>query len=416
MKFSVKNTRLYRLLKGIYHAGKKIIFIFQFQWNALIFFVKSLQVSSKYDQQKVICCMSNPCVIGGTELQFKLVSRTLQEKGLLKMMLTTGTIDGGKHNQIYEMKKDGVLYLSAGILTGINYKKHRILRGLLTLILQRFNTPILHIFNTGAAPLIPAAKQAGMRVIYTETGLPQQGVWWGHLAPYIDDLDHVISVSEEGLTSLRREFGYKGPGTVISSLIESPPYVNRTHNFTMGALNLVYFGRIDIGKGVDILLRAFKEVLLLSPDTTLTLIGTGLYLKEIRKLSRELKMSDKIRFCGHLNREALFEEIGKADVFCLPSLSEGSPCCIIEAMAIGLPVIATRVGGIPELVIDGKTGLLISPNDVKALERAILQLANDPELRVKMGNNALKLYQERLSHHALMQKLISIYQMLTNPS
>ena len=98
---------------------------------------------------------------------------------------------------------------------------------------------------------------------------------------------------------------------------------------------------------------------------------------------------------------------------CLPSLAEGAPCSILEGMALGLPVIATTVGGIPEIVLREQTGLLVPPENIPELSEAIQQLISQPELRVKLGAQGYTHY-TRTNHPDVLveEKLIPAYQLL----
>jgi glycosyltransferase involved in cell wall biosynthesis len=99
------------------------------------------------------------------------------------------------------------------------------------------------------------------------------------------------------------------------------------------------------------------------------------------------------------------------DLFVLPSFAEGTPNSVIEAMAAGLPVVATRVGGLPDLVTD-QTGILVDPGDAKALARALAQLANDRALRERMGHAARRRYELLFSSQAVMPSLIRTYRQI----
>ncbi len=105
----------------------------------------------------------------------------------------------------------------------------------------------------------------------------------------------------------------------------------------------------------------------------------------VRDLARRLGIEHRVTLVGMLDRPQLLEEFQRADLFVLPSLFDSFPIAILEAMAAGLPVIATRVGGVPEVVLDGETGLLVEPGDPKRLASAIEMLASDASARRNMG-------------------------------
>ena len=103
------------------------------------------------------------------------------------------------------------------------------------------------------------------------------------------------------------------------------------------------------------------------------------------------------------------EALQTSDCLVLPSYAEGLPMVVLEAMAYGLPVIATRVGAIPEVLTDGQEGFLIEPADVKALADRMLRVAGDPELRRRMGLDARRVAEARFSLDAMVDRIMDIY-------
>ena len=115
---------------------------------------------------------------------------------------------------------------------------------------------------------------------------------------------------------------------------------------------------------------------------------------------QKLGLSEKVQFLGYQNN--ILEILRSMDIFILPSLWEGMPNAILEAMAAGLPVVATNVGGTPEVVVDGETGFLVPPRDPEALANAIKLLIDDPELRKKFGQAG----RERVERHFTIQETV----------
>jgi glycosyltransferase involved in cell wall biosynthesis len=116
---------------------------------------------------------------------------------------------------------------------------------------------------------------------------------------------------------------------------------------------------------------------------------------QISALVARLRLRDRVRFLGQVTGRARAQALGEADIFALPSYGEGVPVSLLEAMAHGIPVVVTRVGGIPETVADGVEGFLIRPGDVEALADALARLIETPLLRVRMGRAG----QERVARH-----------------
>ena len=138
-------------------------------------------------------------------------------------------------------------------------------------------------------------------------------------------------------------------------------------------------------KDIATLLRAMPGILAIKPQLKLSIVGTGPLYDSLQKLADMLGIAQNVCFLGsipHAEMESFFSGL---DLFVLPSLTEGIPIAVLEAMACGLPVVATKVGGTPEVVIDGETGMLVSPQDPIALGRAISTLLLDRELAHRMG-------------------------------
>jgi glycosyltransferase involved in cell wall biosynthesis len=136
-------------------------------------------------------------------------------------------------------------------------------------------------------------------------------------------------------------------------------------------------------KGVDTLLRAFASV---SGDAVLRIVGTGPERERLEHLARSLDIADRIHFLGHLPFAALVAEYRNAAIFALPTEQEGFGIVFLEAMASSLPIIATRVAAVPEVVSDGVTALLTNPRDESALAQILETLLADAALRERLGN------------------------------
>jgi len=154
-----------------------------------------------------------------------------------------------------------------------------------------------------------------------------------------------------------------------------------------GKFTLLFCGRLNGRtpvKRVDVLLKALPYVIQ-RHHAELNIIGTGPRLDEYVTLVRSLGIGDQVHFLGHVDHSRMPAHYATADLFVLPSRMESFPLVLVEAMACGLPVVATRVGGIPEVVEEGVTGLLVLPDDPQALAEAISCLLDDPEKMREMG-------------------------------
>ncbi|MEW6224331.1 MAG: glycosyltransferase [Chloroflexota bacterium] len=152
------------------------------------------------------------------------------------------------------------------------------------------------------------------------------------------------------------------------------------------ALILVFVGRLVPIKRVDRMIRAFTRLRARRPDARLYVIGDGTEREPAETQAAEAGVGEAVTFCGwRTDTEAWY---AAADFVCLSSDNEGTPLAIIEAAAAGRPAVATAVGGVADVVIDGVTGLLASATDEDALAGALIRLADDPDLRARLGEAA----------------------------
>ena len=150
--------------------------------------------------------------------------------------------------------------------------------------------------------------------------------------------------------------------------------------------SIVFSGRLHKWKGVHELVEAFSLLAQDHPTWDLHFVGDGLARTMLREQVQREKLRERVRFWGRRDCHQALQIVASAQVFVLPSYIESFPLSLLEAMALGLPTIATDVGGIKDhLIEEGVTGLLIPPRDAKALYDAIVQLVSSPELRLRLG-------------------------------
>ncbi|MAL27555.1 MAG: colanic acid biosynthesis glycosyltransferase WcaL [Croceicoccus sp.] len=149
--------------------------------------------------------------------------------------------------------------------------------------------------------------------------------------------------------------------------------------------NVLFIGRLAAAKGVPILLDAFARLHAAHPDARLTLVGDGPARPVLEARARDLGLGGAVRLTGALSQDEVTAELARADLFALPSFAEGVPIVLMEAMAAGLPVLATAIAGIPELVEDGVSGRLVAPGDTSGFAAAMADLLADPARARAMG-------------------------------
>lgn len=159
-------------------------------------------------------------------------------------------------------------------------------------------------------------------------------------------------------------------------------------------------------KGHEFLVKAAPLVLQHYPDTTFLLIGDGPLRKKLENLAQQLNFFDKIVFSGM--REDIPRLLNAIDIFVLPSLNEGMGRVLIEAMVLAKPIVATRVGGVPDVVEDGSSGLLVPPADPDALADAICTIMKNPALASKLASHAA-ICSQKFSHTEMIRQLENLY-------
>jgi len=142
-------------------------------------------------------------------------------------------------------------------------------------------------------------------------------------------------------------------------------------------------GRLSEIKRQDLMIRAFAEAIRRVPDAHLLLVGDGPLRESLQTLADELGLSRRVHLVGYQDRPERYLQV--MDIFALTSRSEGMPLAVLEAWAAARPVVASRVGGLPEMVEDGRTGILVPSGDQTALANTLIALATNPELRRQMG-------------------------------
>jgi glycosyltransferase involved in cell wall biosynthesis len=148
---------------------------------------------------------------------------------------------------------------------------------------------------------------------------------------------------------------------------------------------ILCIGRLVPEKGQAVLIEALARLLERGRPAALTLVGEGPQREALERLARDLGVEQDVSFRGAIGEEELHEAYEGASVFCLPSFSEGVPVVLMEAMAMKLPVISTTITGIPELIEDGRSGLLVPPGRPDQLADALQRLLDDDSLRRELG-------------------------------
>jgi glycosyltransferase involved in cell wall biosynthesis len=173
---------------------------------------------------------------------------------------------------------------------------------------------------------------------------------------------------------------------------------------------IVWVGRFVREKGLECLIKAAKIVANNAEKARFLLVGYGPLQTKIAKLARDNKLlGSVVCFTGPMNNEEVAELLGKATVFAFPSLKEGLPISILEAMACGTPIVGSAIPGIRDVISNGQDGILVPPESHEQLANAILTLLNDSKLRKRIGQKARQTVTEKYNWNIVLGKIEKVY-------
>lgn len=295
--------------------------------------------------------------------------------------------------------------------------------------IRRGKVDIVHTHTSKAGVLGRwAAQSAGARfIVHT----PHGHVFYGYFSNFLTGLfiaverftapltDRLIELTARGVAEhIHLGIGKPDQWTVIPSGIDmaifcpSPEARKRVRAelaFLSAEVVAMAVGRLERVKGHSVLLEAMA--LLPDDGLRLVLVGEGSERPFLQEQVSRLGLGDRVTFTGARTDVAAL--LNSADIAIMPSLNEGMGRSALEAMACGKPVIASRTGGVPDLVREGKEGFLVPPGNAAALAQALRSLAQDPNLRAAMGQQARTRANQEFSIETMITKIEAVYDSLT---
>ena len=178
---------------------------------------------------------------------------------------------------------------------------------------------------------------------------------------------------------------------------------------------LLSVGQLLARKGHAVLIEALAELAAEDVEIQATIVGAGPERSRLEEQAQGLGIADRVRFAGALGQDELPALYEQAQIFCLASFAEGVPVVLMEAMAHGIPVVSTRIHGIPELVADGETGLLVAPGRAVDLAAAIRRLAGDRDLARRLGDAGRERVAAEFDQDASAAELKALYETVAGP-
>jgi glycosyltransferase involved in cell wall biosynthesis len=362
----------------------------------------------KQSKLHVILIVTPQLSIGGAESQVVMLAKELKKLGLLPLVVSSGGV------KVAQLEQESIRHINAPIDKKDIFSIVSSVRILRKVILEQ------HVSLIHCHAVIPtligrmAATGKGIPIVSTGHG------WAKVRLPLIVSIlrvvaDHQIVISKSMLGDfIKLGFPTERVSLIYNGLNPSnfEARFNRCLRQELGAnSNQVLIGMVsrisEKFKGHLVLINAFNELIKEFPNVRLAIIGDGSLRTKIEDKVQALGLRDYIHFTG--NRQDISHIYAALDIVVLPSLREGFPVVLLEAMAAGKPIVATNVNGIPEAVVDGKTGILVSPNDVVSLINGIRELLLNKEKAAEMGRMGRIVVKEKFTSVEMAQKVKNLY-------
>ncbi len=337
---------------------------------------------------------------GGIETQGYQFIKGMQQRGHHYRVIAQRDSVNDQEHELY----DGISIRRFDFNRVEDFRTLRVLQTEVQRILDEFQPDCIHLFaSSGLSVFVFLLIKEIFRVPIIAT--LHTPYFYKGLNPILEPIlkisDRVFCVSKWVLEQTKS----LAPQTSLELIYNGLPHPKITPTLlSLSPSVLLVMGRLAPEKGFDTAIRAFSLLKKGGSEARLVIVGGGPERSTLEHLAAELKLTDTIYFTGELKREEGLHWINRASMILVPSYFEPFGLVALEAMLMKRPVIASRVGGLEEIVLDGETGILIPPADPIALSRAIQTLIDQPVLAIQMGVNGYKRASERFT---LEQNLIA---------
>ena len=235
----------------------------------------------------------------------------------------------------------------------------------------------------------------------------------------LSQADAVTAISNY-LLGLAKNYGYKGNAVVIPNGVEkfeirSTKFKTNSNFQNSKSKTIITVSRLVPKNGVDILIKAFAEVKKKEPNAKLLILGDGPEKEKLELMTIDYGLSTDIEFVGIVSMDKVFELLRGADVFARPSRSEGMGNAFLEGLSAGIPIVGTNVGGIPDIIVDGKTGLFCKTENPKDLAEKILTLFKNEALAKSIVENGRKMIEEKFLWGKICENYENIFKLKNSP-
>jgi len=282
-----------------------------------------------------------------------------------------------------------------------------------------------HAITAFGSVFVVLAKMAGKPVVITvhrADVLPAHNVFLNLVRAFaLLVADKVVAVSDEARSLVLRCGARADKVVTVYNAVDESVFLPRSKvdcktklGISRSSKVILSVGNLIPRKGFDYLIRALPLVLSKVPDALLIIVGYGPQKEALISLVKSMGLEDRVVIAGSIPTSHLCLYYSAADVFALASFHEGHSMVLLEAMASGLPVVATRAGGNIETVVHGKNGYLVSPKDVASLADSITKILGNVSTMKNFRNESLNIYKEKFSEAKQVQKMAEIYSSLVD--
>jgi glycosyltransferase involved in cell wall biosynthesis len=336
------------------------------------------------------------------------------------LLICLRSVDGKSDPLAERARESGYQVIPVAVEGGLNFRSISHIRK----IFEEYGVRILHSHDYKSNLYgVLASLRLGIRRVATAHGTTRDS-FWKKCYLHLDEtvvyryFDEIIAVSDE----IRSQLVKKHIGRVAIRVIENgidpmhfgsrngevdhPPPLPIPKNHKVFAV----IGRLFPDKGHRFFLQAFSEIVRSHPAVSALMIGEGPCREEIVRQVHDLGLEKHVYLCGvRSDMKNVYENV---DFLVIPSLTEGIPYVLLEAMISKVPVLATEVGGIPKLIEHGVTGYLVSPGDVDSLEKGMVALLSDPSEIKDICENGYRLVTDRYSAGKMVKRIEGLYEAL----
>jgi glycosyltransferase involved in cell wall biosynthesis len=366
-----------------------------------------------------------PSKLGGISYYVYNLSKELVKKGHRVSVITRGSYKG-----LQVRKVDGINVCKTGFIP--IYPFHIQLHGFITNKFFKFfesEFDIIHLHG-GLLPIV----QTSLPKIVTVHSLTKMEDYSTKLCDFhsltiklfsrfifpwerrvISSGNIITSVSNFVARELETYYGLdKDKIYVVGNGVNTDFFTPKSSSSKGDVRYVLYSGRLSYEKGLLDLVASARYVCMEYPDLHFVIAGKGPLERRLKKLVSKIGLDNKFFFVGQADRNRILKLYQNAIVYVQPSYCEGLPTSLLEAMASGIPIVATSAGGIPDLVVNNETGFLVPPKNPRAMANALVVLLEDAKLRKRIGELARKRVERCFSWKAISNKLLNCYDLIIN--